>query len=165
MSPIKTKAMVTIPSAVSVPESATAYRRRYDPTIPTYRRRSTEKIPCSQCNKLLSRKNLPRHLRGVHHNSPYSFPRPLSDSSSLPETYCISMPAGQSPIPCPVFDCPAFATSRERMRRHFCTRHNNDTLIIREEGLLPRCPRCGKFIRHPGPAHFQTKTCHKCAKR
>jgi hypothetical protein len=33
---------------------------------------------------------------------------------------------------------------------HFRNMHNNDWIVIREEGLLPRCEMCGKFQRNVG---------------
>jgi uncharacterized C2H2 Zn-finger protein len=44
------------------------------------------------------------------------------------------------------------------MRRQFKYRHLTDTIIILEEGELPRCPRCGMFGNFR-KGHDQTKTC------
>jgi hypothetical protein len=50
-------------------------------------------------------------------------------------------------VDCPVPNCPGRSASRGALRQHFAYRHPKDTIIIREEGLLPRCPRCLAFVR------------------
>jgi hypothetical protein len=42
------------------------------------------------------------------------------------------------------------------MRMHFRSRHNKDTIVIDDEGRLPRCAKCGLFQKDVGLAHQQT---------
>jgi predicted RNA-binding Zn-ribbon protein involved in translation (DUF1610 family) len=50
------------------------------------------------------------------------------------------------------------------MQMHFRTCHNEDTIIIEEEGRLPQCPSCGIFQCYVGRTHQQTKTCTEFSK-
>jgi hypothetical protein len=45
------------------------------------------------------------------------------------------------------------------MRVHFRNVHNNNSLIVEEEGPLPRCERCGLFQLEVGPKHQQSGGC------
>ena len=71
---------------------------------------------------------------------------------------------GQTAIPCPVEGCPFCPTNAARMRIHFRNIHNKDTIIIEEEGLLPRCGNCGLFQKNVGEKHQQTKECIRWTK-
>jgi hypothetical protein len=42
---------------------------------------------------------------------------------------------------------------------HFRNVHNNDSLIVEEEGPLPRCERCGLFQREVGLKLQQSGDC------
>jgi hypothetical protein len=59
--------------------------------------------------------------------------------------YEISMPEYKQLSVCPVPGCNTTIQDRHGMRRHFLFRHYFDTIIILEEGQLPRCENCGMF--------------------
>ena len=49
---------------------------------------------------------------------------------------------------------------RGLIRKHFQKRHVEDTIVVREEGLLPRCRGCGIFSRVANTqAHLATRAC------
>jgi hypothetical protein len=77
-----------------------------------------------------------------------------------PQTYNIDMD-NESPIPCPVSQCPYNTTKRHQMRSHLRNMHNIDTIIINEEGILPRCSKCGIFQYSVREAHQSSATCIK----
>ncbi len=84
---------------------------------------------------------------------------PESPASNLSQTYQVSFPIQPVLTNCPVPDCPAHPSTRNGLRRHFCTMHPNDVIVIVQEGEYPRCPYCRMFTRSVGPKHFVTKTC------
>ena len=51
------------------------------------------------------------------------------------------------------------------MREHFRDRHPDDTIVVQQEGLYPRCVRCNMFVQNVGTAHQATKTCQKATSR
>jgi Reverse transcriptase (RNA-dependent DNA polymerase) len=59
-----------------------------------------------------------------------------------PTTYTVSVDQSNH-TQCPVPGCPYATTQPPHMRRHFMNMHNDDTIIISEEGVLPRCTKCG----------------------
>jgi hypothetical protein len=72
--------------------------------------------------------------------------------------YVISV-NGETGTQFPVPSCPVKPVSRRTMRVHFRNVHNKDTLIVEEEGPLPRCERCGLFQREVGLKHQQSADC------
>jgi hypothetical protein len=79
-----------------------------------------------------------------------------------PEEYCIDMD-GIIETECPVENCPYKVIDRHMMRRHFRNIHNNDTIVISEEGRLPRCTECGLFQKNVGLKHQQGADCKRWA--
>lgn len=59
---------------------------------------------------------------------------------------------------CPVENCPGRATTRHNMRRHFAEFHPKVTVIMEEEGPLPRCHLCKMFVSN-ATTHNSTKLC------
>jgi hypothetical protein len=65
-------------------------------------------------------------------------------------TYRMSIPKGHTgEVVCPVDGCFAFMLQKKycSLRKHFRLRHLENTIIIEEEGLLPRCNWCGFFSK------------------
>jgi hypothetical protein len=79
-----------------------------------------------------------------------------------PATYTISVDQSNH-RQCPVPGCPYATTQPIRMRLHFKNMHNDDTIIISEEGALPRSTKCGIFQKDVGPRHQQSNTCKRTA--
>ena len=63
---------------------------------------------------------------------------------TTPQTYHVDMD-NETISSCPVINCPYSSDKRQRMRFHFRNMHNDDIIIINQEGLLPRCIECGLF--------------------
>jgi hypothetical protein len=68
---------------------------------------------------------------------------------------------------CPVLGCGAIIKSRHGMRCHFMYRHYYDTIIITEEGPLPRCELCGMFCTQLSLTglHQESQICRKGAQQ
>jgi hypothetical protein len=69
---------------------------------------------------------------------------PIQEQEQQLEIFVLSMDQQTQTI-CPHTDCPFTTTQRNKMQKHFRTRHPEDIIIIQEEGLLPKCPNCGIF--------------------
>jgi hypothetical protein len=67
------------------------------------------------------------------------------EEEDFPNEYVLSV-NGEAATQCPVPSCPVKPITRRTMRVHFRNVHNNDSLIVEEEGPLPRCERCGLFL-------------------
>lgn len=156
----KTKAMISLGGIPNGPMSSTAYKRRYDYSLPTYRLRKARKVACELCNTTMTAQYLPCHLRDIHGISTPTVAMPFSDPATS-TLYSISYPSGVYGISCPVAGCPAMPVDRERMRDHFCRRHPSDTIHIVEEGLLPQCPNCRKFLHSINDSHLASRSCRQ----
>jgi hypothetical protein len=51
------------------------------------------------------------------------------------------------------------------MREHFQVHHIKDSIVIAEEGQLPRCGKCSIFQRNVGLAHQNSKRCTEWTKQ
>ena len=79
-----------------------------------------------------------------------------------PPHYTISMPRSDMHVTCPVDSCPAHVSDWFGLRRHFMFRHPTSTLIILEEGLLPKCEFCRMHIPLASVGtHSLTALCHQ----
>ena len=65
---------------------------------------------------------------------------------------------------CPVVNCSGGGRDKFGVYRHFCFRHPQATIIIDEDGELPRCDECGMFTRDI-EKHKGSSTCRKGAER
>jgi hypothetical protein len=87
------------------------------------------------------------------------FPCPVPDCVGIFDSYA-------TPFPCPVPDCVGIFDSYAKMRAHFWRRHTFDTIVIFQEGLLPRCYSCGMFTSVANQQrHLQTQRCRDGAIR
>ena len=155
----KTKFMVTFHVPLSKAQSSASYAHRFDCSLPSARRHKTT---CPECCLSLNQAYLPSHLREIHH----LFPAPPAPSAPvLPAVHEISFPFGVRRVSCPVSGCPASPVSRYHMRKHFRDRHPHDVILITEEGLLPRCHKCGLFVSQLTRSHYMSVDCHRSAFR
>ena len=72
---------------------------------------------------------------------------------------------------CPVDGCDWKAGARNKQKRfstrlHFRQRHLNDTIIVTEEGELPRCERCDLFSsKSNSQSHWDSLDCKKFSEK
>ena len=159
INPSKTKAMTSFGSVPYIGISSSAYKRKFDSSLPSYRQRKLRKVQCSLCHKSMTEQYLPIHRRHIHGiiQPPSSIER-LSRASAARE-YWVLIPEQGIPTSCPIRLCPAKPATRGAMREHFARLHPSDVIVVVEEGRLPQCPRCGRFTNSVGPSHFSSRAC------
>jgi hypothetical protein len=171
INPGKTKSMVCTPKPSVTRICSPAYKRRMiDRNEPTYSARKRQQIECDICNAKIQAKSLTRHKRLKH-----GIDTTITTQQNTPphlamlpgNTYEVSMPTYKDPTPCPVPGCGVTIQNRYKMREHFLYCHYYDTIIISEEGLLPRCDKCGLFCSEAALAttHRDSAACRRNEKR
>jgi Reverse transcriptase (RNA-dependent DNA polymerase) len=161
MNPAKTKSLVGSPTIKTHSISTPAFNRGCTGEGRTYASINREQIPCEVCGKTLQRKSMKRHLLTQHdlYCRPTKRHRVSDIHATAERTYNIYLPNG-IPTDCPVPLCTANYKTRDSMRTHFQHRHWKDTIIIEEEGPLPRCNRCLMFTRSANTdKHYNTQRC------
>ena len=161
INPNKTKVMICVPPTPYGRQSPIAYKRRYDQTLESYSERQAHHVPCPECNRKVRISSLPNHKRNIH--KIYTPPQHILELETGPPcTYTVSIRTAQGTrVPCPVPGCPAIPVSRFHMRAHFCRMHPTDTIVVKEEGPLPRCPNCQMFLFKVDERHLRSETCRK----
>ena len=179
----KTEFMIATAKSRTGRMSTRAYNRKITGDGPTFQDRAATKVTCINCGTQVYRQSLKRHqtskkcrvasatyvppspiVRRVAEEQPD--PTPVLD----PKEYNVSIPygtGGNMDIPCPVPGC-VFKLVAERpskrsaLRGHFATRHMEDTIIIQEEGILPKCSHCGISGRQvETEKHWMSKACQQ----
>ena len=169
----KTKAMTMAGGKVIGNLSEQAIRRRVEGVGLSYRERGTQKVICELCGTQVNQQSLRIHQtrqvcksgRATYQttttNNVVNMPTEEfleGEEEDFPSEYVISV-NGKTGTQCPVPNCPVKPVTRRTMRVHFRNVHNKDTLIVEEEGPLPRCDRCGLFQQKVGPKHQQSADC------
>jgi len=141
---------------------------------PTHRDRNRASTTCPKCDKSMQYGRLLNHLKQVHRELPgldqipttttaaTSTRTPTTTTHALP--YIISVPNTTDHTICPISQCANAIKGRHGMRRHFNHRHFDDSILIIEEGYLPKCPQCG-IQCNLTTKHLSSKTCSKGAAR
>ena len=177
---VKTEFMIGTGPYGSVQLSSTAYNRKVTGIGLTHRQRSLEKVICQLCGTNVTRQYLKKHQgtkQCSHTGLSFQLTTPIKSRiirettvatpQEMPMAFNISIPSWNSqPIQCPRPGC-NFSSynikphiTRTTMRRHFCTKHMADTIIIEEEGNFEKCIKCGFSGKSTNNAkHWATKTC------
>ena len=180
----KTEYMIMSGGRRIVRRSARACARIQTGEGMSHRQRSLQKILCTECGVEVTRQYLKTHLKTqkcqrarLTYAPPTPMQRRMEEEQSFtpvvaPSTYNVSIPMGdKSEVRCPVEGCEhrirdQGGSMRFALRRHFCRRHVEDTIVIDEEGLLPKCIRCGLFSTVSNTdTHFSSKACREGAER
>jgi Reverse transcriptase (RNA-dependent DNA polymerase) len=149
-----------------------AYRRKVTGRGKTHRERMAEKVKCPICEKEMRRQSLQNHGRRCHGVETLSIPEPICAETAPTTTqvdceqqYTVSIVKGRKKA-CPVKGCLAKAACGYQMRRHFVSKHAQDTITVLQEGPipLPRCAACRMFST-TAATHPETSECKKWAKR
>jgi hypothetical protein len=127
---------------------------------PTYSATQCCMTTCPVCETSVQQRNLRQHLISPHQifERPSKRPKSSLPSQRAPTIYNISMPP-RTWVQCPVPNCDGRASTRDSMRVHFAHRHPFDTIIIDEEGPLPRCNRCDMFVPLSATVSHPTSEC------
>ena len=151
----KTKLMI----AGGVPAPRAMSNEQYRKMVGTRRtrgERTREKEACRICGKVILRQSMTRHMRVIHgEERPKYSGRETEDK----RTYRIAIEKNRK-NKCPIAGCPGGGRDKHGMYRHFCLRHPEATIIIEEDGELPRCPLCGYFTSDI-ERHQRTEACRK----
>ena len=165
MNAAKTKALVTAPGPLYLGLSSPAYRFRMSGVGATERARRAMRVDCTICGQTFRATSLQRHMETAH--QVFQVPRPPLSRRLFEATgtcYVIDVPRSKPPTQtiCPVPNCDGHSTRPDDMRTHFMWRHPTDSVLIEAEGLLPKCPKCGKQVQHASIAnHGRTQLCQR----
>ena len=149
-------------------ESTPAFERRVTGEGLRHSGRKRQRLQCPLCPKSLQKGSIRAHLlrvHGVHPDTVAALDTPCS-LRQPPIDHQVSFPLSRGEVPCPVEGCPFNATSRTELRKHFMIRHPIDSLVVLEEGPLPRCERCDMFVhRMHLDAHRKLPFCRQGERR
>ena len=110
----------------------------------SHRERMAEKIKCEKCDKMITRQYFWTHME-IQHQITKDFIKNddllICEEVESKHFVVTGMPRHDSKGTCPA--CYCNIKSRHGMRRHFGWRHEEDTVEIEGEGLLPKCDLCG----------------------
>jgi hypothetical protein len=140
------------------------------------------KVDCELCGAKVNRQHIPNHQkmdRCKNGRKTYVPPPPVimeriaAAQAEPPEhgvsMYIMSIPRGHTgEVVCLVDGCFAFMLQKKRcsLWKHFRLQHLEDTIIIEEEGLLPRYNRCSFFSKTASALKHQgTAECGKFAEK
>jgi uncharacterized protein YifN (PemK superfamily) len=161
----KTKAMICRPRHMNVGMSENNYRHKMTGEGKSAKERKKDQKQCHICQRTIQTSSLPRHLANIHQvfcKPIQEIPQRMLDDPR--KTYTSSVHNDGSTANCPVPNCPGRATTCHNMRRHFAEFHPRVTLIIEEEGPLPRCTECKMFVSN-AMTHKETELCKNLQKR
>ena len=178
MNAIKTEYLTMTGGKRIVRLSQRAYNRMRSGEGLTQRQRALGKVLCPECGTQVSRQYLKKHQMTKKCQTArltYSPRTPARDRLAVeryctpvlaPRTYLISIPRGfPGEVICPVDGCDFQIEHYQkskcgRLRQHFQRRHVEHTIMIGEEGQLPRCNSCGVFSRIANTQpHLASKAC------
>lgn len=151
MNAAKTKTMHGHPGNEVHAIASPAFARRLTGIGETYLARKRRMVSCDECGKLVQERNLAKHLVTQHniYQRPPKRRKILDTISEDPVSYSVDLPP-HSIVNCPVVGCNGRAGTRDSMRMHFAHRHPHDTIVIEQEGPLPRCEQCDMFVPYLG---------------
>jgi hypothetical protein len=180
----KTEAIIMKGGELKLEVSKEGYEKMINGGGESYRDRIKKKVKCDLCGKEVNCQNLKRHqgaktceigrekyrkslgtVQTAQETPTTTAPPHTSPTQSIqpPAVYCLSMD-NVTKTCCAVDGCPYKQKMRASMRLHFRNKHNKDTIIIQEEGQLPKCDKCGIFTNTRMDRHQLSKMCQEGAK-
>jgi hypothetical protein len=163
----KTKAMIVEGGKFYGAQSTEAYNRRMTGVGNTAKRQGLQKVNCDLCGATVNKQHLRTHQSRqicIENRSKQPVPTTYTPQPKIiQEFHCISIQENRK-TPCPMKDCTFSSNNASQMRRHFRARHVEHTVIIQEEGPLPRCTECGLFQKDVGWKHQHSEDCKRWAK-
>jgi len=147
----KTKLMIAggVPAPKAIPDE------KYKKMVETRRTRmgeTREKGKCEICGKIMLKRSLKRHMETIHKKKEEKYTKRTEEDNG---NYRIEIKKNRK-NECPIAGCPGRGRDKHSMYRHFCLRHPKATIIIEEDGELPRCPLCG-YLTNDVDQHQQTE--------
>jgi hypothetical protein len=162
----QTESMIMEGGDVSQPILKEAYYHRITGEGKTWAEKAKEKLACELCGNIASRSNLIKHQQTkICLKNRKTFIPPAETEiiqaqieARQPQSFTISVNKTNE-TKCPVSDCQYRTSQPKLMCRHFRNIHNADTIIISEEGPLPRCNICGLFQQSVGSGKKASAIC------
>jgi hypothetical protein len=173
MNVVKTEVMVVEGGKVKNMISTEAYQRKTTGKRGTHRERSQEKIQCKLCGDLVSRQYLIKHQQTkkckinckTYKHVVEEFEEESSDIElDIQEQYLISIQNGWQLNAQSKF-VQILLKQQVKWGNILRNRHLEDTIIIEDEGLLPRCTKCGFFQSIVGEKHQKSADCKRFTER
>jgi hypothetical protein len=112
------------------------------------------------CDKEMTKASLQRHMMQQHGQKPEQY---LYRKAGTTACFNVEIRKGAHNN-CPVPGCTGGSRDKFGMYRHFCFRHHEAKLIIRDDGECERCDLCGMFAVNI-QQHQKTSTCRKARGR
>ena len=116
-----------------------------------------ERVICNICGKEMGKASLKRHFKEKHGHVPKKY-KSIETSELETGTFQMEEIVKGKFNACPVENCQGGGRDKFGIYRHFCFRHPTATVVIRQDGLLPKCELCGMHTRDV-KKHQRTKTC------
>ena len=164
----KTVSMVCHPcQAGAINRTEEAYGWRVTGMGRSYAERQRERVELGECGEVLAVGSMLSHLMTRQGKAAARRQRWTPQADGGPRTYKMSFPSKGGPRRCPVTGCPGGLATRTAMRVHFVHRHVHNTVVMLEEGNLPRCPRCDLQVTRKtlNGRHLGTLQCKTGAER
>ena len=96
------------------------------------------------CGKELQYASLKRHIERHHPETiPTLYTCPLVGSTGI---YVLDTVVKGKHNACPVPGCVGGGRDKFSMYRHFSYRHPHDEIVVSDDGVLPKCDRCGMRV-------------------
>ena len=124
----------------------------------------SQKVTCEICLEKMVYGSLKRHMMNQHGIDESKEPNQEVEMTTGRRTYVIDMEPKGRKTDCPVEGCPGGSKDKSGMYRHFCLKHASATIVIVEDGPLPRCPECHMFVKDVAK-HKDSFTCKKGQQR
>jgi hypothetical protein len=149
-------------------------RNRGGKNEPSYRDRMKETMKCPVCETEIKKNSFKKHILTKKCMTIERLQNITADNNNIiipicqpcdnPDVQNISMD-GTNDATCIVPNCTYTTNSPACMRYHFRNMHNNDTIIVTQEGRLNQCDKCGLFQKSVGIKHQQSKSCKSHAEK
>ena len=120
-----------------------------------------QKTECGVCKKVLQRGSLQRHMEQQHgiRDGQYL----CREVNTTETTFNVRIVKGKDNR-CPIPGCVGGSKDKFGMYRHFAWKHPEKSIIIDDDGLLPKCPKC-KMHNGNMEKHIESATCRRLAVR
>lgn len=170
----KTEAMIMLGSKPIHKMSDEAYDRKITGVGLSYKEKQQSITKCEYCKDEVQLHSLKRHQlskkciterKKIHNNQTDMICLPVNNEESS-NTIILSCNDNGPPTKCYYTNCKYSTNKGPLMRKHYRQRHPNDIIIINEEGLLPRCTKCGLFQKNAmSQQHQNSEDCKKFTMR
>ena len=172
MNVLKTEAMIMKAGQKRMKMSDESYARRILRVGLSHTEQQRSRVSCEWCDKIVQKGSLKNHYLSYNCKKEQKAKNATIiqdemrciECEETPNIYEIDVIKNiMTECPC-LKKCPFETDSCMSMRKHFRSRHIDDIIIIRQEGLLPQCVECGLFQKNVNSSqHLNSEECKKYA--